>query len=99
MDYTEPLTPTSRLHLDYLVLNIFCSKLYMLEIIGEISLQRLTNYSPLQTHPLLSEHDRRKLCKIMNCEKLSLDACVHAAQNDRLPLRTIVQVILYNPTT
>ncbi|TYK15877.1 BTB/POZ domain-containing protein DOT3 [Cucumis melo var. makuwa] len=47
----------------------------------------------LKTHPLLSEHDRRKLCKIMNCEKLSLDACVHAAQNDRLPLRTIVQVL------
>ncbi|XP_038905476.1 BTB/POZ domain-containing protein DOT3 isoform X3 [Benincasa hispida] len=46
----------------------------------------------LKTHPLLSEHDRRKLCKIMNCEKLSLDACVHAAQNDRLPLRTIVQI-------
>ncbi|KAG6577301.1 BTB/POZ domain-containing protein DOT3, partial [Cucurbita argyrosperma subsp. sororia] len=47
----------------------------------------------IKTHPLLFEHDRRKLCKIMNCEKLSLDACVHAAQNDRLPLRTIVQVL------
>ncbi|XP_022990983.1 BTB/POZ domain-containing protein DOT3-like [Cucurbita maxima] len=47
----------------------------------------------LKTRPLLSEHDRRRLCKIMNCEKLSLDAGVHAAQNDRLPLRTIVQVL------
>jgi len=28
----------------------------------------------------------------MNCEKLSLDACLHAAQNERLPLRTVVQV-------
>ncbi|GLT43955.1 hypothetical protein SLA2020_178760 [Shorea laevis] len=47
----------------------------------------------LKTHPSLSEHDRRRLCKIMNCEKLSLDACMHAAQNDRLPLRIIVQVL------
>nr|AII30306.1 phototropic-responsive NPH3 family protein [Cardamine hirsuta] len=46
----------------------------------------------LKTHPSLSEHDKRRLCKTMNCEKLSLDACLHAAQNDRLPLRTIVQI-------
>ncbi|XP_010422868.1 PREDICTED: BTB/POZ domain-containing protein DOT3-like [Camelina sativa] len=46
----------------------------------------------LKTHPSLSEHDRRRLCKTMTCEKLSLDACLHAAQNDRLPLRTIVQI-------
>ncbi|KAK9990238.1 hypothetical protein SO802_025223 [Lithocarpus litseifolius] len=48
----------------------------------------------LKANRSLSEHDRRRLCKIMNCEKLSLDACMHAAQNDRLPLRTIVQVLL-----
>ncbi|KAL4645351.1 hypothetical protein ACB092_02G229200 [Castanea dentata] len=48
----------------------------------------------LKTNRSLPEHDRRRLCKIMNCEKLSLDACMHAAQNDRLPLRTIVQVLL-----
>ncbi|KAL3527738.1 hypothetical protein ACH5RR_012394 [Cinchona calisaya] len=47
----------------------------------------------LKTHTSLSEHDRRKLCKIMNCEKLSLDACMHAAQNERLPLRTVIQVL------
>lgn len=29
----------------------------------------------------------------MNCEKLSLDACMHAAQNDRLPLRSVIQVM------
>ncbi|KAI4350956.1 hypothetical protein L6164_005358 [Bauhinia variegata] len=47
----------------------------------------------LKTHPSLAEHDRRRLCKIMNCEKLSPDACLHAAQNDRLPLRTVIQVL------
>ncbi|XP_024957332.1 BTB/POZ domain-containing protein DOT3 isoform X3 [Citrus sinensis] len=52
-----------------------------------------TAYCLFQSHPSLSEHDRRRLCKLMNCEKLSLDACTHAAQNDRLPLRTVVQVL------
>ncbi|XP_047316604.1 BTB/POZ domain-containing protein DOT3 [Impatiens glandulifera] len=47
----------------------------------------------LKTHPLLSEHDRRRVSKIMDCDKLSPDACSHAAQNDRLPLRTIIQVL------
>ncbi|XP_061343678.1 BTB/POZ domain-containing protein DOT3 isoform X3 [Gastrolobium bilobum] len=47
----------------------------------------------LKTHPSLTEHDRRRLCKILNCEKLSFDACMHAAQNERLPLRTVVQVL------
>ena len=28
----------------------------------------------------------------MDCKKLSMDACMHAAQNDRLPLRVVVQV-------
>ncbi|KAJ8541969.1 hypothetical protein K7X08_016835 [Anisodus acutangulus] len=48
----------------------------------------------LKIHPSLSEHDRRRLCKIMDCEKLSLDGCMHAAQNERLPLRIVIQVLL-----
>lgn len=31
----------------------------------------------------------------MNCQKLSLEACTHAAQNERLPLRIIVQVLFF----
>ena len=30
----------------------------------------------------------------MDCQKLSLDACMHAAQNERLPLSVMVQVLL-----
>ena len=30
----------------------------------------------------------------MDCKKLSMDACMHAAQNERLPLRVVVQVNL-----
>ncbi|XP_019177311.1 PREDICTED: BTB/POZ domain-containing protein DOT3 [Ipomoea nil] len=47
----------------------------------------------LKSHPSLSEHDRRRLCKVIECEKLSLDACMHAAQNDRLPLRIVIQIL------
>ncbi|KAK3008922.1 hypothetical protein RJ639_014704 [Escallonia herrerae] len=50
----------------------------------------------LKTHPSLSEHDRRRLCNVMDWEKLSFDACMHAAQNDRLPLRTVIQDIFAN---
>lgn len=31
----------------------------------------------------------------MNCQKFSLEACTHAAQNERLPLRVIVQVLFF----
>ncbi|KAL9241537.1 hypothetical protein vseg_015640 [Gypsophila vaccaria] len=47
----------------------------------------------LKTHPSLQEHDRKRLCRIMNCQKLSFDACMHIAQNERLPLKTVIQVL------
>lgn len=31
----------------------------------------------------------------MNCKKLSADACTHAVQNERLPLRVVVQVLFF----
>lgn len=42
---------------------------------------------------MLSEHERKRLCRVMDCQKLSIDACMHAAQNERLPLRVVVQVL------
>lgn len=45
-----------------------------------------------QTHPTMTEHERKKLCRVMDCQRLSLEACLHAAQNERLPLRVVVQV-------
>ncbi|KAI3506496.1 hypothetical protein L1887_28857 [Cichorium endivia] len=47
----------------------------------------------LKAHPSLTEHDRRRLCRVMDCQKLSMDACTHAARNDRLPVRTVMQVL------
>ncbi|CAD6250616.1 unnamed protein product [Miscanthus lutarioriparius] len=49
--------------------------------------------SYLKAHPTLTEHERKLLCRVMDCQKLSLDACMHAAQNERLPLRVVVQVL------
>lgn len=46
-----------------------------------------------QAHPWLTKSEREQLCMLMNCQKLSLEASSHAAQNERLPLRVIVQVL------
>ncbi|KAJ4966082.1 hypothetical protein NE237_017931 [Protea cynaroides] len=49
----------------------------------------------LKAHPALSEMDGKKLCSLMDCQKLSREACAHVAQNDRLPVQTVVQVLYY----
>ncbi|GAA0169582.1 hypothetical protein LIER_24032 [Lithospermum erythrorhizon] len=49
----------------------------------------------LKSHPWLGESEREQLCRLMDCQKLSLEACTHAAQNERLPLRIIVQVLFF----
>ncbi|XP_064963679.1 BTB/POZ domain-containing protein At1g30440-like isoform X1 [Musa acuminata AAA Group] len=49
----------------------------------------------LKAHSWLAESQREELCRLMNCQKLSLEACTHAAQNERLPLRVVVQVLFF----
>ncbi|KAB1993392.1 hypothetical protein ES319_D13G027800v1 [Gossypium barbadense] len=49
----------------------------------------------LKAHPWITHPEREQLCRLMNCQKLSLDASTHAAQNERLPLRVIVQVLFF----
>lgn len=49
----------------------------------------------LQAHPWMAECEREQICRLMNIQKLSLDANTHAAQNERLPLRVIVQVLFF----
>ncbi|EPS59481.1 hypothetical protein M569_15326, partial [Genlisea aurea] len=49
--------------------------------------------SYLKAHPGMTEHERKRLCRVMDSQKLSIDACMHAAQNERLPLRVVVQVL------
>ncbi|KAI3450868.1 hypothetical protein Pfo_007533 [Paulownia fortunei] len=49
----------------------------------------------LKAHQGLTDPDRRKLCKLIDFQKLSPEAGAHAAQNERLPLQSIVQVLYY----
>lgn len=47
----------------------------------------------LKTHPALNDAEKKEICGIMNCQKLSPEACAHAAQNDRLSVQAILQVL------
>ncbi|KAF8405138.1 hypothetical protein HHK36_010036 [Tetracentron sinense] len=49
----------------------------------------------LKAHPWISEEERDKICGVLNCQKFTLEACTHAAQNERLPLRAVVQVLFF----
>ncbi|XP_062078666.1 BTB/POZ domain-containing protein At5g48800 [Humulus lupulus] len=49
----------------------------------------------LKAHQGLPEPDRKKLCKLIDFQKLSQEAGAHAAQNERLPLQSIVQVLYF----
>lgn len=49
----------------------------------------------LKEHPEISKRERKRICRLMDCKKLSVDACMHAVQNERLPMRVIVQVLFF----
>lgn len=49
----------------------------------------------LKEHPGISKSERKRICRLMDCRKLSVDACLHAVQNERLPLRVVVQVLFF----
>lgn len=42
---------------------------------------------------MLSEQECKKLCKLIDWQKLSQEACNHAAQNERLPVHLVVRVL------
>ncbi|KAL5224910.1 hypothetical protein ABZP36_011549 [Zizania latifolia] len=49
----------------------------------------------LKEHPGLTKGEKKRLCGLMDCKKLSPDASMHAVQNERLPLRVVVQVLSF----
>ncbi|XP_057722772.1 BTB/POZ domain-containing protein NPY1 isoform X3 [Arachis stenosperma] len=49
----------------------------------------------LKEHPGLTKAEKKNICGLMDVKKLTIDASTHAAQNDRLPLRVIVQVLYF----
>lgn len=49
----------------------------------------------LKAHQGLSDLEKKKMCKLIDFQKLSQEAGAHAAQNERLPLQSIVQVLYF----
>ncbi|XP_057985557.1 BTB/POZ domain-containing protein NPY1-like isoform X3 [Hevea brasiliensis] len=49
----------------------------------------------LKEHPSLTKAERKKICALMDVKKLTTDVSTHAAQNERLPLRVVVQVLFF----
>lgn len=47
----------------------------------------------LVEHPGLSGEEKASLCGHLECRKLSHEACIQAVQNERMPLRFIVQAL------
>ncbi|KAI3793803.1 hypothetical protein L1987_36425 [Smallanthus sonchifolius] len=48
-----------------------------------------------EAHPWLLEEEKERLFHVIDCKKLSIDACAHASQNTRLPLRFVLQVLFF----
>uniref|UniRef100_A0A7N0SZI3 NPH3 domain-containing protein n=1 Tax=Kalanchoe fedtschenkoi TaxID=63787 RepID=A0A7N0SZI3_KALFE len=49
----------------------------------------------LKVHPNIKDSERYRLCKTIDCQKLTQEACSHAAQNERLPVQMAVQVLYF----
>ncbi|XP_055831075.1 BTB/POZ domain-containing protein At5g17580-like [Solanum dulcamara] len=47
----------------------------------------------LDKHKYLTDWEREEICRVLDCSKMSPEACVHAAQNEKLPVRVMVQIL------
>ncbi|KAK1270691.1 BTB/POZ domain-containing protein [Acorus gramineus] len=47
----------------------------------------------LKAHPSMTDSETKKLCKLIDCQKLSQQAASHAAHNDRLPVQMALRVL------
>ncbi|KAA8541864.1 hypothetical protein F0562_023016 [Nyssa sinensis] len=52
----------------------------------------------LKAHPGVSKEERKNLCRLIDSRKLSPEASLHAAQNERLPVRAVIQVLFSEQT-
>ncbi|KAH1108074.1 hypothetical protein J1N35_011842 [Gossypium stocksii] len=46
-------------------------------------------------HPNIKDSKHYRLNKTISCQKLSQEACSHAAQNERLPVQMVAQVLYF----
>lgn len=47
----------------------------------------------LDKHRHLTESEREEVCQVLDFQKMSPEACDHAAKNERMPLRVVMQVL------
>ncbi|EPS69982.1 hypothetical protein M569_04781, partial [Genlisea aurea] len=52
-------------------------------------------YRAIDEHKSLSKQERKALCGLMDVRKLTTEAAMHAAQNEQLPVRVVVQVLFF----
>ncbi|KAL7152505.1 hypothetical protein ABFS83_04G102200 [Erythranthe nasuta] len=52
----------------------------------------------LKAHPEVSKQDRKTLCNLIDTNKLSQEVSLHAAQNERIPVRAAFQILLSEQT-
>ncbi|XP_023642609.1 BTB/POZ domain-containing protein At3g03510 [Capsella rubella] len=52
----------------------------------------------LEWHRDLIESEKMEACRVLECKKLSSEACEHASKNEKLPLRIVVQVLFVSQT-
>lgn len=43
----------------------------------------------------MNKAEKKRLCRILDCQKLSPEVRSHAVKNERLPLRTVVQLLYF----
>ncbi|XP_020221489.1 BTB/POZ domain-containing protein At5g47800 [Cajanus cajan] len=49
----------------------------------------------LKVHPDLSKAEKKRLCGILECQRLTPEVRAHAVKNEFLPLRTVVQLLYF----
>ncbi|XP_027340690.1 root phototropism protein 3 [Abrus precatorius] len=52
----------------------------------------------LKAHPGVLKQERKGLCRLIDSRKLTPEASLHAAQNERLPVRAVIQVLFSEQT-
>ncbi|KAJ0431045.1 putative NPH3 domain-containing protein [Helianthus annuus] len=60
-----------------------------------MALTIISNLLVMQLHPNLNKTERKRVCRILDCKRLSMEGCMHATQNELLPLRVVVQVLFF----
>ncbi|KAK7389531.1 hypothetical protein VNO78_24657 [Psophocarpus tetragonolobus] len=48
----------------------------------------------LKAHPGVSKEERKGVCRLIDSRKLTPEASLHAAQNERFPVRAVIQVLM-----